>query len=142
MTVRIKILAISAVLLVLFAAVLIGSVVMQRQSRARLAAIIDVHLPLAATIAGLDVATYEYELVVERLLRRPVPSAVSEADRGALERASEHIHGGFTSAREVVDRALSDPRTDADDRLVLARVQRSLVYLGRMEAITSPSGRR
>ena len=35
MTVRVKILAISGVLLLLFAAVLVGSVVMQRQSRAK-----------------------------------------------------------------------------------------------------------
>jgi len=65
MTVRVKILAISAILLLLFAVVLVGSVVMQKQSSDKVAAIIDFHLPLAAAIADLDVATYEYELGLE-----------------------------------------------------------------------------
>jgi adenylate cyclase len=134
MTVRVKILAISGVLLLLFAAVLVGSVVMQRQSRAKLAAILDIHLPLAAAIADLDVATYEYELVVERLLRRPVPAPVTDQDRRALTRAGDRIHAGFERSRGLVEGALGDPRTDGDDRLVLARVQRSLLYLGRLEA--------
>lgn len=70
MTVRGKILAISGVLLLLFAAVLIGSVVMQTQSSAKRATIIDIYLPLVDIIADLDVATYEYELILQHLLRR------------------------------------------------------------------------
>ena len=58
MTVRIKILAISGVLLVLFAIVLIASVVMQRHSSDKLAVIMDFHLPVTAAISDLDVATY------------------------------------------------------------------------------------
>ena len=92
MTVRVKILAISAVLLLLFAVVLVGSVVMQKQSSDKVAAIIDFQLPLTAAIADLDVATFEYELSLERALRRPeVPrrtAARSTRRRPASRRTS------------------------------------------------------
>ena len=134
MTVRGKILAISCVLLLLFAAVLVGSVVMQKQSGAKRATIIDIYLPLVDIIADLDVATYEYELILQRLLRRPETRSVApDEDRRALDRAKGRIEEDFSRSREIVDRALADPRTDGDERLVLARVQRSLFYLGRLE---------
>src|SRR5215813_5486497 len=134
MTVRGKILAISGVLLLLFAAVLVGSVVMQKHSGAKRATIIDIFLPLVDIVADLDVATDEYELILQRLLRRSdtKPMALDE-DRLALDRVKGRIQEDFSRSREIVDRALTDPRIDGDDRLVLARVQRSLFYLVRLE---------
>ena len=135
MTVRIKILALSGGLLLLFAGVLVGSVAMQRRTSHQVAAIIDFHLPLAAVIADLDVATYEFELIPERLLLLPeaTPAAV-EAGRRALDMNKARISADFERASALLERALVDPRTDAADRLVLARVQRSLVYLKRLQA--------
>ena len=135
MTVRVKILAISAVLLLLFAVVLVGSVVMQQQSSSKVAALIEFHLPLAAAIADLDVATYEYELTLERILRQPETTAAErEADRRAVDKIKARITADFDRIDALLARALGDPRTDAGDRLVLAQVQRSLVYLRRFEA--------
>ncbi len=135
MTVRTKILAISGVLLLLFAAVLVGSVIMQKRSSARRATIIDIYLPLAGAIADLDVATYEYELVIQRLLRRPEPAPVTiERSRRTLDQAKRRIHEDFSRSTETVERAIADPRTEDDDRLVLARAQRSLFYFNRLEA--------
>ena len=131
MTVRVKILAISAVLLLLFAVVLVGSVVMQKQSSDKVAAIIDFQLPLTAAIADLDVATFEYELSLERALRRP---EVTEADRRALDTTKARITADFERTEALLARALVDPRTDGAERLVLARAERSLVYLRRLEA--------
>jgi hypothetical protein len=85
-TFRVKILALSVVLLLLFAGVLVSSVTMQRRSSQKVAAIIDFHLPLSAVIADLDVATDQYELIVERLLLLPeVTPAAAEASRRALD---------------------------------------------------------
>ena len=135
MTVRIKILAISVVLLLLFGGVLMASVAMQRRTSHQVAAIIEFHLPLAAAIADLDVATDQYELNVERLLLLPeVTPAAVEAGRRALDVDKTRIAFDFQSADTLLDRALADPRTDAADRLVLARVQRSLVFLKRLQA--------
>jgi hypothetical protein len=93
MTVRVKILAISAILLVLFAVVLISSVVMQKHSSRKVAAIIDFHLPLSAAIADLDVATYEYELLIERLLRE-ADTKSAEATTARQASAFHHQGGG------------------------------------------------
>jgi adenylate cyclase len=135
MTVRIKILALSVGLLLLFAGVLVGSIAMQRRTSHQVAAIIEFHLPLAAVIADLDVATYEFELIPERLLLLPeVTPAAVEAGRRALDMNKARIASDFQRADALLDRALVDPRTDAADRLVLARVQRSLVYLKRLQA--------
>jgi adenylate cyclase len=134
MTVRVKILAISAILLVLFAVVLISSVVMQKHSSRKVAAIIDFHLPLSAAIADLDVATYEYELLIERLLREAdTKSAEATTARQALDKTRARIVADFEGADSLLTRALTDPRTDGHDRLVLARVQRSLEYLRRFQ---------
>jgi adenylate cyclase len=133
MTFRIKILAISAILLLLFAIVLSSSIVMQEHGSKKVAAIIDFHLPLAAAIADLDVATYEYELVLRRILRRGT-AAVGDADQRALDHAKTRITTDFDQADALIDRALADPRTDGAERLVFARVQRSLMFLRRQRA--------
>ena len=87
LTVRGKILAISGVLLLLFAAVLVGSVIMQKQSGAKRATIIDIYLPLVDIIADLDVATDEYELILQRLVRRSDTKPMA-FDEDRLVRAS------------------------------------------------------
>src|SRR5215831_16092309 len=134
MTVRVKILAISAVLLLLFAIVLVSSVIMQEHSSRKVAAIIDYHLPLAAIIADLDVATDQYELVVERLLRQEDRgSGAADEQRRQLGKTRERIAADFDSTAALLGRALNDPRTDGTDRLVFAKVQRSLEYLKRYE---------
>ncbi|HKW60664.1 MAG TPA: adenylate/guanylate cyclase domain-containing protein [Candidatus Dormibacteraeota bacterium] len=122
-------------LLLLFAVVLVGSVTMQRRSSRNVAAIIDFHLPLAAVIADLDVATDEYELIAERFLLLPVvtPAALEQVRR-ALDMDKARIAGGFKRADALIASALADSRTDAADRLVLARAQRSFVYMGRLQA--------
>ena len=93
MTVRVKILAISAILLLLFAVVLVGSVVMQKQSSDKVAAIIDFQLPLTAAIADLDVATFEYELSLERALRRPEVTEAYAGRQGLGGRAAVRAIG-------------------------------------------------
>lgn len=134
MTVRAKILALSVGLLLLFAGVLVSSVLMQRRSSQKVAAIVEYHLPLSAVIADLDVATDQYELIVERLLLLPeIMPAAAEAARRALDLDKARIATDFDRANALLESALADPRTDAADRLVLARVQRSLMYLKRLQ---------
>jgi len=134
MTVRVKILAISAVLLLLFAIVLVSSVIMQEHSSRKVAAIIDYHLPLAAIIADLDVATDQYELVVERLLRQEDRgSGAADEQHRQLEKTRQRIAADFDGAAALLGRALTDPRTDGNDRVVFGKVQRSLEYLKRYE---------
>src|SRR5262249_23774452 len=134
MSVRGKILAISGILLLLFAAVLVGSVVMQKQAGTKRATIIEIYLPLVDISADLDVATDESQLTLQRPIRRSETKPVAfDEDGRALDRLKSRIQEDFSRSNEIVDRALADPRTEGDDRLVLARVQRSLFYLGRLQ---------
>src|SRR5215813_1367365 len=135
MTVRVKILALSVGLLLIFGVVLVASVTMQRRTSHQVSAIIDFHLPLAAVIADLDVATDQFELVAHRLVQLPdITPAHVEAGRRALDQTRGRIENDFQRADALLNQALADPRTTSADRLVLARVQRSLVYLKRQEA--------
>ena len=135
MTVRVKILILSGLLLVLFGVVLVASVVMQRRTSDRVAALIQFHLPLAAVISDLDVSTSDYELALERMLRRDRDTrAIAEAEHAALDRIKARITTDFGRANALVEQGLADPRTEGRDRLVLARVQRSLTYLKRLQA--------
>jgi adenylate cyclase len=134
MTVRIKILALSVALLLIFAVVLMSSIAMQRRTSHQVSAIIDFHLPLAAVISDLDVATDDFELVVDRLLLQPdVTPAAVDAGRRALDRDKARIATDFQRADTLLNEALVDPRTLPADRLALARVQRSLVFLKRQQ---------
>jgi len=133
MSVRVKILILSAALLVLFAVVLGSSMVMQRQGSAKVAALIEFQLPLTALISDLDVGTSDYELVLERMLRGNDTPAEIQLERGRVERLRARIAADFDRAEALAGRALADPRTDPDDRIALARVQRSLTYLKRRQ---------
>jgi hypothetical protein len=109
MTVRVKILILSAVLLLLFAVVLASSMIMQRHSNDKVAAIIEFQLPLAAAISNLDVGTSDYELHLERMLRRNDDSpAAAEAEHQALDRAKARITADFARSEALLDRALVD----------------------------------
>ena len=134
MTVRIKILALSVALLLIFAVVLVTAVAMQRRTSHQVSAIIDFHLPLAAVISDLDVATDDFELLVDRLLLRPdvTPEGIAAGQR-AVDEQRARIATDFQRADALVNQALIDPRTSLDDRLALARVQRSLVFLRRSQ---------
>src|SRR5262245_16361397 len=135
MTVRVKILALSVGLLLIFGVVLVASVTMQQRTSHQVSAIIDFHLPLAAVIADLDVATDRFELTALRLLQLgAITPADVQAGRRGLDLTRARIENDFQRADALLSQALADPRTTAADRLVLARVQRSLVYLKRQEA--------
>ena len=123
MTVRIKILALSVVLLLLFGGVLMGSVAMQRRTSHQVAAIIEFHLPLAAAIADLDVATDEYELIAQRLLATPdtTPAAV-EAGRRALDVDKTRIAADFQRADSLLVRG-----NDAKRKIISALLDNSPV---------------
>src|SRR6266496_3151748 len=68
------------------------------------------------------------------LLLAEITPAAAAAARRALDMDKARIASNFERANALLENSLADPRTDATDRLVLARVQRSLVYLKRLQA--------
>ncbi len=62
MTIRYKILALTTLLLLLFAATVGIAVTLQGRINDEVGGIADYHLPIFDAIAKIDVATFEYEL--------------------------------------------------------------------------------
>jgi adenylate cyclase len=124
MKIRFKILAIAYILLLLFAAAVGASALLQQRIREELGGIVDYHVPITSLVADFDVGTDDFELELRRLVRGTPPHD-AEA-RGAV-RHIDDIAARLTSALERADALLSqaagDPRNNVEDRVILSRVQ-------------------
>jgi adenylate cyclase len=132
MSIRTKFFALAGVLLVLFGIVVGVLAWLQHDSADNLADIVDHHIPLTRILATVDVATFEYELQIERLRRRTdwTPEDLA-AQRRHITEIGERIRGGFAEIRARTDAALAHNTEDPRDLLGLARVQGALRYLYR-----------
>ena len=124
MTIRIKILSITVSLLVVFGIVVGVSAILQRQVANEVSSITRYHDPLTAAIADFDVVSFEYELLLLRLLRR------ADAEKNEIEsitqreqKIAEEMHADFATAERVTAEAVNDDKLPAQSRLVFARLQ-------------------
>ena len=124
MTIRIKILSITVSLLVVFGIVVGVSAILQRQVANEVSSITRYHDPLTAAIADFDVVSFEYELLLLRLLRR------ADADKNEIEsitqreqKIAEEMHADFATAERVTAEAVNDDKLPAQSRLLFARLQ-------------------
>jgi adenylate cyclase len=130
-TIRIKILSIAVSLLVVFGIVVGVSAILQRQVTNEVSSITRYHDPLTAAIANFDVVSFEYELLLLRLLRR------SDVDKSQIEsvaqreqKIAEDMRADFATDADVTAKAVNDNEMPARSRLVFARLQGlvSLLY--------------
>lgn len=143
MTIRLKIFAISSLLLLLLGVALGISTWLQQEVHAELGGITDYHLPITAAIAEIDVATFEYEVNLFQLLRH------QEWQPELLEAARRHegdivvrLNANFEKIETLLHRAIADTRNDVSDRLVLARLDARLEYIRRQVAPLQELGKR
>ncbi|MBM3599244.1 MAG: HAMP domain-containing protein [Alphaproteobacteria bacterium] len=123
MTIRLKILAISAAMLAILSVALLGSVLIQDEVHEEIAAIVEYHVPLNAAISEFDVATSEYELNLSRLLREdPITSEHLQHTERREREIIVLINGSVERAVTLISRGIDDRRNDVADRLVLARI--------------------
>src|SRR5271163_4421298 len=132
MPIRIKILSIAVSLLVVFGIVVGISAILQRQVTNEVSGITRYHDPLTAAIADFDVASFEYELLPLRLLRR------SDADKSQIEsvaqreqKIAEEMQADFATADDVTAKAVNDDEMPTHSRLVFARLQGLVAMLHR-----------
>lgn len=136
MSIRQKILAVTALLLLVFAATSAMSAFFIRRVVAELEAIADYHLELVAIVSSLDVETFEYELALRRLLQSESPAAEQIARTTQREdELAAHIKSSFRRAAALLDAATQDERNDVSDVIEMARIQGSFRTL---EADTDP----
>jgi adenylate cyclase len=129
---RVKILALTVLLLAVFAVTTALSAYLIRDVMEEMGGIVDYHITLTALISELDVLTFEYELDARRLVDGGHGDpATMKALVQRQARAAERLGEISTEAHGLLERAVSDPRNDPSDRIVLARVDGGFDLLGR-----------
>lgn len=124
MSIRLKILAVTALLLIVFAVTTAVSALFIKRLIAELEAITDYHLQLVDVVAELDVETFEYELNLRRLLQSgeltPELLAAAAKRQGDI---AERLRQSFARAFALLAAAIKDERNDLSDRIELARIE-------------------
>ena len=132
MTIRYKSLALTTLLLLLFAATVGIAVTLQGRINDEVGGIADYHLPIFDAIAKIDVATFEYELNLGRLSRRAARDPAYLV--AARQRESDLMAGllrDFANANDLLKRAIVDERNDLADRIAFARIEGQLAFVQR-----------
>ena len=124
MSIRLKILAVTALLLIVFAVTTLVSALFIRRLIAELEGITDYHLQLIDVVAEVDVETFEYELNLWRLLQAggvaPQEVATTTKRQGEI---ADQLRRSFDRAFALLADAIMDERNDLTDRIELARIE-------------------
>jgi adenylate cyclase len=132
MTIRKKIFLLAGILLALFGVVVGVLATIQKLDSDQIGNVVRYELPLARLVAGFDVDTDRYELVVLRVLRLdPVTPADLKAALSAKQAATEELRTDVATAAALLDEAIQDPHYRTADRVDLARIDGSFKYLSR-----------
>ena len=130
MPLRLKILAFASVLLVAFAITTLLSAYHIREVMEELESVVEHHIRLNDLVSELDVATFEYELNVRRLLE----SDDAERSRAIVKRQREltpRLPKILEEVATTLAAAVNDPRHDPEDRVRLARIDGTVALLSR-----------
>src|SRR5262245_25647805 len=97
MPIRFKVLSIAFALLVIFGIVITWSTIQQRRLTQEADALVHYNLPIRASLSNFDVITYEYELIILRLVRRAEVGPAEIRSEAALaqndaEKMVEEVH--------------------------------------------------
>jgi adenylate cyclase len=132
MPLRVKILALTCLLLLVFAITTALSAYLIRDVMEEMGSIVDYHIALTALISELDVLTYEYELDLRRLVDgRPRDAEAIKALVRREGQAAARLEKIAAEAHRLLDRAVADKRNDPSDQIVLARIDGAFELLGR-----------
>src|SRR6185295_17593460 len=124
MTIRSKILAVTSLLLIVFAVTTLVSALFIRRVIAELEGITDYHLQLVDVVAEVDVETFEYELNLFRLLQTSGVAADEAAAVATRQREiAEQLRQSFARGFAMLGAAVDDERNDFTDRIELARIE-------------------
>jgi len=132
---RVKILALTCLLLLVFAITTALSAYLIRNVMEEMGAIVEYHITLTSLISELDVLTGEYELLIRRLLdgrQRDAAAVKAIVDREAV--VAKRLQQITADAHGLLDRAVADKRNDPSDQIVLARIDGAFELLGRQIA--------
>ena len=132
MTIRKKIFLLAGILLALFGVVVGVLATIQKLDSDQIGNIVNYELPLSRLVAEFDVDTDRYELNILRVLRLDPasPEQLQEAV-AAKQTLTDELRSDVATATTLLERAVKDPRYNAEDRVDLARIEGSFKYLSR-----------
>ena len=123
LTIRLKILIVTAVLLLIFALANIFSIKLTKGVIHELNTITDYFTPLSALTSKIDVEALEFELNLRRLLQEnalePAHLAMHVTRQLELEKRLEQQ---FDAVAQLLDRAIKDERNKGTERIELAHI--------------------
>jgi len=129
-TIRLKILAVAAALLTVFAVTTGFSTYVNKQVVAEIEAIADYHIPIGVHVSSIDVLTFDFELG----LRRSIAAAPLDPKQvAALRQRHTQIVSTIRNDIKIVHRSLeagiADARNDLEDRIAMAELKGTFTFL-------------
>jgi adenylate cyclase len=123
LTIRLKILIVTATLLLIFALTNFLSIRLSQGVINELDTITDYFVPLSAIASKIDVETFEFELNLRRLIQEstlePAQLATIVARQSGL---AKHLEQEFNEVAQLIDAAIKDERNEVMERVELARI--------------------
>jgi adenylate cyclase len=123
LTIRLKILVVTAALLLIFALTNFLSIRLSKGVVNELDTITDYFVPLSASASKIEVDTFEFELNLRRLIQEsPLESArLARIVARQLELA-QRLEEKFGAVAHLIDTAIKDVRNEVLERVELARI--------------------
>lgn len=132
MSIRTKFLAVSAAMLLMFALANGIGVLLDEESMHKFGNVVTYDLPLTRLVADLDVATFEYELAIERMRRQGALTAAEMATvQSAINDLATRIRSDFEQIKTRLDAAIADARNAVEDRIAMSRMAGSMRFIER-----------
>jgi adenylate cyclase len=123
LTIRLKILIVTAALLLIFALTNILSIRLLKGVVNELDTITDYFVPLSAIASKIDIDTFEFELNLRRLIQENTlePPRLATLVARQLELA-KLLEQEFDAVAQLIDAAIKDERNEVTERIELARI--------------------
>jgi adenylate cyclase len=132
MSIRTKFLTVAAVMLLIFALTNGLGALLDEKSLYHFDRVIHYHQPLTRLVADLDVATFEYELAIERLRRKGVISpAEMETAKPQITALAAGIRRYLEQSQTILTTAIADAHNEVDERIAMAHISAVLSFLAR-----------
>jgi class 3 adenylate cyclase len=123
LTIRLKILTVTATLLLIFALTNFLSIRLSKGVVNELNTITDYFVPLGAIASKIDVETFEFELNLRRLIHEsPLESSRLATIVARQVELAKRLEQGFNEVAHLIDTAIKDERNEVMERVELARI--------------------
>jgi adenylate cyclase len=123
LTIRLKILIVTSILLLIFALTNFLSIRLSKGVVNELDTITDYFVPLSASASKIDVDTFEFELNLRRLIQEsPLESSRLARIMTRQVELAKRLEEEFSVVAQLLDTAIRDARNEVLERVELARV--------------------